>query len=210
MENPQIINLSIMIDDYVQFKTDLALAKRVFDVRSQEYNGISDKISRYELIAIYEGVSRDLNKAIQTAYDKYKEAESVYTGLSERASGFEKSKKDVIADNMEGRSSEDVRTLTEMIDDYTSFKVALVDAQANLGLREDQQERLSETLSYYDGIALYEGVIRDYYADLQYLLTEKRTTKEKIAELEPQAESFEKTRQETLAEIFSGTPKQTQ
>lgn len=94
----KIENLNVMIDDYVSHKTDLAAAEAVLKAKQEMVAFIVESISRYEQIAIYAGVVRELVEKYGQVSKEVAELEQIVNELKSRDKGFESARKDVVAE----------------------------------------------------------------------------------------------------------------
>lgn len=89
-------DLMLMIEEYSDFKAELAVAKALLEAKQKELADIHEQISRYDGIAIYEGVMRDLFEKIQVVDAEVKQYQDIVAKLEANAKGFENRKKDVV------------------------------------------------------------------------------------------------------------------
>lgn len=89
-------DLMLMIEEYSDFKAELAVARALLEVKQAELADIRAQIERYENIAIYAGVVQDLFAKVQVVADEVKQCQEAVAKLESRTKGFEDRKKDTV------------------------------------------------------------------------------------------------------------------
>lgn len=91
-------DLMLMIEEYSDFKAELATAKALLDAKQAELAYLHEQVERYENIAIYAGVVQDLFVKLQEVNGEVNGLQEVVTTLEKRTKGFEDRKKDTVAE----------------------------------------------------------------------------------------------------------------
>lgn len=91
-------DLMLMIEEYSDFKAELATAKALLEAKQAELAYLQEQVARYENIAIYTGVVQDLFVKLQEVDGEVKGLQEVVAGLEKRTKGFEDRKKDTVAE----------------------------------------------------------------------------------------------------------------
>ena len=89
-------DLMLMIEEYSDFKADLAVARALLEAKQAELEDIHAQVERYENIAIYAGVVQDLFAKIQVVNAEVKQYKEIVANLEARIKGFEDRKKDTV------------------------------------------------------------------------------------------------------------------
>ena len=98
MAQLQHSDLMLMIEEYSDFKAELAVAKALLETKQAELGYIHEQIERYENIAIYAGVVQDLFVKIQQVNSEVKQYQEIVRQLEKRTKGFEDRKKYTVAE----------------------------------------------------------------------------------------------------------------
>jgi multidrug resistance efflux pump len=91
-------DLMLMIEEYSDFKAELAVAKALLEAKQAELSYVREQIERYENIAIYAGVVHDLFAKVQQVDAEVKQYQEIVRELENRTKGFEDRKKDTVAE----------------------------------------------------------------------------------------------------------------
>lgn len=89
-------DLMLMIEEYSDFKAELAVARALLEAKQAELADVRAQIERYENIAIYAGVVQDLFAKIQVVDAEVKQYQEIVAKLESRTKGFEDRKKDTV------------------------------------------------------------------------------------------------------------------
>ena len=103
--NETMQNLNNMLDEYVEFKTALAVAKNNYEKDTAELERIRELVNFCDGIAIYEGVLRKVYEQFREAISKQRESETAYKELLKKEKGFEGLRNDVVSETAEELSN---------------------------------------------------------------------------------------------------------
>ena len=98
----EIQNLNNMIDEYVEFQTELAVAKNTYQMLEAEYARLENLLSNTSGVAMWAHVTNQIASACREVDDQRKQAKAVYESLQEKAKGFENFRRDVTEETLEG------------------------------------------------------------------------------------------------------------
>lgn len=100
MDN-EIQNLNNMIDEYVEFQTELAVAKNTCQMLETEYATLSELLANCTGVAMWAHVSNQIAQACAMVEKQLKQAKTDYEKLQEKAKGFENFRRDVTEETLE-------------------------------------------------------------------------------------------------------------
>ena len=92
----QYNDLMLMIEEYSEFKADIAAARAFVEAKQTQIADVRAQIDRYDDIAIYAGVVSDLYVKLRELEAELKQYQEIVAKLESRIKGFEDRKKDTV------------------------------------------------------------------------------------------------------------------
>lgn len=89
-------DLMLMIEEYSEFKADIAAARAFVEAKQTQIADVRAQIDRYEDIAIYAGVVSDLYVKLRELEAELKQYQEILVQLESKTKGFEDRKKDTV------------------------------------------------------------------------------------------------------------------
>lgn len=86
------------LDDYVTFKTQLAVAQAIYEYKANELKSIKTELDKFRDKPEYIEMMRLLHQKHQKVYEELEEAEAILTELNARKQGYEERKQEVSQD----------------------------------------------------------------------------------------------------------------